>query len=564
MNERQESKSEEKFERMVTVLIASTAILVAVIVYFQNYASNLSGQARRRAQEYIVASTKTEINGAIQFNYQWHGAFQTWKELDLQKIAAVQSGDTAAVERYSQLQERMTARSDMLGPKYFDSFTSWPDSYKYEADLYLVESVRLSESYLAEAEVGRNTDNTTNDLAAQITLLTVSLSLYGLSMAIKEKVRWLFVSIGFGIVVVCIFWLSVSVIDLLSPPEINRNAINAFAEGVGLSYQKKYAEAISSFKTAVAEKPDYGNAYYELGFAYFDKGDIVAAVENFESARKFGLDDPITNWNLGWGYYLIGQYPQGIEADERALTKDPGALAIRMNEAISYLAMGHMDQAQHQYDLTILEAERQVNVARQNGTEPSASFWYFMDAGAIDLQNLIDQLDNDPKSWTLAPDSNLVAGDHSAIRDFAHQQMVRLKETTVSLEQTGKMPKAQTGMRVQPFKFGQITETDTQGFITDFKISPDATFPFGTDAVTAEFTYSGPAPKQIIWKVYVNGFEDLSLRIVQNDDISSGKTWYQTFGYIATNLLTFTPGEYVVELYADSKLVRSGKFYIEE
>ncbi len=564
MSQRQESKSEEKFERMVTVLIAFVAILVAVIVYFQNYASNLSGQARRRAQEYIVASTKTEINGSIQFNYQWHGAFQTWKELDLQKFAAEQSGDTAAVKRYSQLQERMTSLSDMLGPKYFDSFASWPDSYKYEADLYLVESARLSESYLAEAEIGRNTDNTSGDLMAQITLLTVALSLYGLSMAIKEKVRWLFVSIGFGIVVICIVWLNASVIDLLSPPEINCNAINAFAEGVGLSYQGKYTEAISSFKAALAEKPDYSNAYYELGFAYYSEGDFAAAAENFESARNSGLDDPIMNWNLGWVYYLIGQYPQGIEADERALAKDPGMLAIRMNEAISYLAMGDMDQAQHQYDLAIHEAERQVNEAQQNKIEPSASLWYFLDAGSVDLQSLIDQLDNDPKNWTMAPDSNLVIGDHSAIRNFAYQQMVRLKETTVSLEQTGKLPKTQHEMQVLPFKFGLITETDSQGFITDFKIAPDATFPYGTDTVTVEFTYNGTVPKQIVWKVYFNGFEDLTLRIIQNDDISSGKTWYQSIGYIATNLVILAPGEYVVELYADSELVQSGKFFIKE
>jgi hypothetical protein len=79
-----------------------------------------------------------------------------------------------------------------------------------------------------------------------------------------------------------------------------------------------------------------------------------------------------------------------------------------------------------------------------------------------------------------------------------------------------------------------------------------------------EFNYSGPPPQQVIWKVYWNGVEDQSLRAVLNDDLSSGSTWYRTFGYDYTNVFILTPGEYVVELYADSKLVQTGTFYIEQ
>jgi tetratricopeptide (TPR) repeat protein len=554
MSPKQEGEREERFEKMVTVLIASVAIWVAITVYFQNYASSLSDQARRRAQENAIASTKTELNGSIQYSYQWQGAFQTWRELGWQITAAEQSGDTAAVERYAKLQERIAALGEILGPEYFDPSIGWPDSYKYEADLYLVESTRLTEVYIAESDLGRATDNTANALVVQITLLTVALSLYGLSMALKGRVRWLFVIIGTGFVGFCALWLSWSMIELLARPRVNNPAINAYAEGVGLSYQGKYDEAIARFNFAIAEKPDYGKAYYERGFAYYYKDDLATAIIDFETARLAGLEDTSTNWNLGWVYYLSGQYLKGIEADERVLEKDSRVLGVRMNEAISYLALGDLASAQQQYDLLIQEAERQVN---ENNLEPSASLWYYMDAGAIDLQNLIDELDGDPKSWTEAPASNLIAGDHSAIRDFARQQMVRLKETTVSLEYNGQLPATQDVMQVQPFNFGQITGVDEQGLITDFEISPSRVFP-------VEFTYNGPPPKQIIWKVYVNGREDQSLRAILNHDISSGATWYQTFGYNYTNVFILTPGEYIVELYADSKLAQIGKFLVEE
>ncbi|HMZ08805.1 MAG TPA: hypothetical protein PK078_14405, partial [Anaerolineales bacterium] len=74
---RTETKSEQRFENMVTIMIASVAIWVAITAYFQNYAANISDQARRRAQQYSIEATKKEVNGVIQYSYEWQGAFQT-------------------------------------------------------------------------------------------------------------------------------------------------------------------------------------------------------------------------------------------------------------------------------------------------------------------------------------------------------------------------------------------------------------------------------------------------------------------------------------------------------
>ena len=67
----------------------------------------------------------------------------------------------------------------------------------------------------------------------------------------------------------------------------------------------------------------------------------------------------------------------------------------------------------------------------------------------------------------------------------------------------------------------------------------------------------------MLWKVYVNGYEDQSLRIVANDDLSAGNTWYKTFGYTYTDVFILSAGEYVVELYADNILVQRGTFYVK-
>ena len=560
-----ENNAEQRFENMVTILIASVAIWVAITAYFQNYASNISDQARRRAQQYAIEATKTEVNGTIQFSYDWQGAFQTWRELSWQITAAEQNGDTKAVERYQELQARIAPLSKMLAPEYFDPSVGWPESYKYEAESYLVESTRLSETYLAESELGNFTDNVADSLIVQITLLTVSLSLYGLSMALKGRVRWLFIIVGSSIVALCFLWLGWSLLELLIRPEVNQDAITAYAEGVGLAYQGKYEESIDKFSQAIEKNQYYAKAYYERGLSYYELGDLQTAISEMEKARSEGMQNDISlNWNLGWTYYLAGQYDKAIEVNEPVLNENPDVLGMRMNQAISYLSKGDFENSQAQYDLLIQEAQRQVNEARAQGTEPSASLWFYMDAGALDLQNLVDQLDNNPKDWTQAPEANLITGDHAAIRDFALSQMKRLKESTVALEYTGQLPNAQNAIQVKPFVFGQVTGTDAQGFITGFEPASNNIIPYGEDSFTLEFTYSGTPPKQMLWKVYVNGYEDQSLRIVSTDDISAGDTWYKTFGYSYTNIFILSPGEYTVELYADNILAQRGTFYVQE
>ena len=568
-------KNTERFNKWVTMLIASVAIWVAITVFFQNYASNSAEQARRRAQENAIASTKEQLNGEIQFNYQFYGAYQTWSEINAQITAAQEEGDTEAEDRYKKLQERVAKVSRLLGSDYFPSdylspnlqHTS-PDQWKYQADDYLVKYTSLNEKYIAESEFAQATDKTADDLVVQITLLTVSLSLYGLSVTLKGKVRWLFVIIGSGIVGVCVLWLTVSLVLFAMRPDVNdaaiKAAIAAYSEGVGLAYQGESAKAIAQFDTAIAAKPDYGRAYSERAAAYLDIYDYSSAIENYETARKTGFDDALTNGNLGWAYYLNGQFEKSIEASQRAMKQsDSYKIGIHANEALAYLGMGDMSNSKKQYDALLEETQQQVNEAHSNKTEPPAYTWYFLDASATDLQNLIDQLGYGDNSVVGAPPVESIPGDHEALRSFAFQQMIRLKEANTALEVNGQLPTAYEVMKIESFSFGQITEKDDQGFVTKFEAAPDFTFAKWTKSFTVEYSYSGPTPTQMIWKVYVNGYEYISLRkVVPSSEICSGPICYKTFG--SEYVSGFLPnGDYVVELYADSRLVQTGTFTVK-
>lgn len=553
---------QKRFDKLVTILIASVAIWVSITAYFQNYAANLSDQARRRAQQFSIEATKREINGVIQFSYDWQAAYQSWYELDLQITAAEQNGDTAAVERYEILQQNIIPLSKLLGPQYFDPNSGGLDTLKYESESYLVEATRLSETYLAESELGNFIDNTADALIVQITLLTVSLSLYGLSLALSGRVRWLFVIVGSGIVGFCMVWMGWSLIEILGRPSVSHTAITAYAEGVGLAYQYRHDEAIAKFTQAIQEDSFYEKAYYQRAMEYYALGDINKAISEIEEARARGLDDVNLNWNLGWMYYLTGQYDKAIETNERILSTRPEVIGMRMNQALNYLAMGDLTQAQNQYDLLIQEVQKQVSDAKQRNSEPSASLWYYMDAASLDLASLIAELEGSPKDWHQSPPANMVAGDHSAIRDFSNQKIKELKEITIALEYTGQLPTGQQNMQVGPLVFGNIISYTDDGFIETFEPFSGNRLAFGEKTFTVQFDYEGPATQQIIWRVYVNGYENPSLRKIFDQDISSGGNWYQTFGFGYTNIFILSDGEYLIELYIDNQLVQSGVLQI--
>ncbi|MBL8051113.1 MAG: tetratricopeptide repeat protein [Anaerolineales bacterium] len=559
----EQAKTDKKFDNLVTILIASVAILVSITAYVQNYTSNLSDQSRRRAQQNSIDATRQEVVGAIQYSYEWQGAFQAWSELDWQITSAEQNGDYETADRYRILQGRIIDISKLLNEEYFDPEYGWPELGRYEAETYLVESRRLSETYLAESEAGNFTDNIADGLIVQITLLTVALSLYGLSLALAGRVRWLFVIVGSGIVGVCMLWFAGSLYQILTRPTVNHDAIRAYAEGIGLSNQGRIDEAFEKFNLALSLKPDYAKAHYERGNLYYALEDYANAITEYETARSKGLDDISTNWNLGWTYYLTGQYLQAIEVNDHILQTHPEVLGVRMNQALTYLVMGDLVRSQEQYDILMSEAERQISEARNNGDEPPASLWYYMDASAIDLQNLVDRLEGNPKAWTEAPDVNQVNGDHNVIRDFAIKQMIRLKEATTALEYTGRLPSGETSAEVGTFVFGHVTGKDSEGYITDFEPASNGIISYGDSSFDVQFTYSGPPTSQYIWKVYRNGQEDLTLRRVSNQDLSEGDTWYTNFGFDYTNVFILADGEYRLELYIDNQLVQSGIVYIK-
>ena len=66
---------------------------------------------------------------------------------------------------------------------------------------------------------------------------------------------------------------------------VAQDATTLYNEGVKLKDEKKINEAYDKFKQAVALKPDYTAAIYELGWCQNDRKDYEAAIISLRKAR---------------------------------------------------------------------------------------------------------------------------------------------------------------------------------------------------------------------------------------------------------------------------------------
>jgi tetratricopeptide (TPR) repeat protein len=341
---------------------------------------------------------------------------------------------------------------------------------------------------------------------------------------------------------------------------LSDEAIVAYAQGVGLAYRGQPEEAIAAFDQALNEAPEYANALYERGNSHFGLGNYEAAAADYIAAQAAGREDAAVTGNLGWTYYLLGRFGEAVELSRQALAAGSVELGVHFNLALALLADGQLEAAQTEYANAMALASRQVSEAKGAGQQPSSSLWWYMDAGARDLQSLIDQLDGQPKSWTEAPPAESIANPEP-VRTAAQTLSKQVKELMVALEYTGQPPAGLVTAQVTSFEFGQA-QYDDEGNFVEYTIA--TTFPYGTDEVLVLFDYTGmPEGQETIWKVYHEGQEDPSLRVVEAWSLGQSGGAEKPISYSYSNVFIFTPGEYTVELYVDSHWIQGGSFVIE-
>jgi tetratricopeptide (TPR) repeat protein len=553
-----QSFDEERFKRIVAVLIALVTMIAALIALLQSDASARDDRANRDTKRYATEAMGHKVSGDARVNFDYNSAYQSWYELDALASSANARGDEAAAKRYETVRDTMTRLSPLLATPYFDPAKGQLDIARYESDVYLVKMTALSEKFVAASSVKDAWDTKANGYVFHLTLLAVAFFLFGLSITIASSLtRWIFAGVGTIVSIVAtamalLTWIQ-PVVDLRD----SGNAIDVYARGVGLAYQERWQEAIAAYDEAIQIVPNYNSALVARAEAYGQQDNYQQAIADYERARAEGNTSGSVAGDLAWAYYLQGRFDDATAMNRTALNSSPDELWIQFDLGLSLLAAGQIDAAKSEYTKGMELAAKQVADARAAGQEAPSFLWWALDDGALSIDSLLAALESEPS----APPRDKIA-DPSVLTPAAQVLNQQLKSLAVALEYTGKPPEGTVAAKISPFQFG-TAGSDDQENPTEPTIADS--FPFGTDEVLVMFDYEAMQDGQeVLYKVYIDGEEDPSWRLATPWDLGASGSAEKPLSLAYSDTFVLTTGQYTVEMYVNNHLAQSGSFTIEE
>lgn len=100
--------------------------------------------------------------------------------------------------------------------------------------------------------------------------------------------------------------------------------------GICFQYQDKIIEAIEAYNTCILLKPDYAYAFNNLAGSYKDEGNFDEALNTYEKALLINPDYSEAHYNSSFIYNLKGDFEKGLELYEwRLKRKDSKARSPR-------------------------------------------------------------------------------------------------------------------------------------------------------------------------------------------------------------------------------------------
>ena len=123
-------------------------------------------------------------------------------------------------------------------------------------------------------------------------------------------------------------------------------------------------KALQEFQTAIALKPNYGDAYHNLANTYRELGDLDKALENYLKAAEFNPGLWQSYQNIAAIYFQAKQYDKALEFLQKAIQINPKNINLRNNLGIVYLGMGEKQKAKELFQL-VLQSDPQNQFAQQ-------------------------------------------------------------------------------------------------------------------------------------------------------------------------------------------------------
>jgi len=122
--------------------------------------------------------------------------------------------------------------------------------------------------------------------------------------------------------------------------ERHDDLMNPYLIGCEQESLQLYADAIESFKEAIAVNPEYSDAYVNLGNVYYKVGRYAEAADSYREAIRIKPITPFLYNKLGTIFIILGEYKQAINAFDNAAKIDPKNAEAYFNLGIAYLLNG--------------------------------------------------------------------------------------------------------------------------------------------------------------------------------------------------------------------------------
>jgi tetratricopeptide (TPR) repeat protein len=122
-----------------------------------------------------------------------------------------------------------------------------------------------------------------------------------------------------------------------------------FELSADLFWSQQYEESLGYCRTAVALRPQSGQAYNNLGATLYALGRVDEAIDQLQRSLELGPKLAAAHGNLGGALHNKGRLDEAIDHLQQALKIDPMFVAAHINLGAALYSKGRLDEAINHY-----------------------------------------------------------------------------------------------------------------------------------------------------------------------------------------------------------------------
>ena len=111
-----------------------------------------------------------------------------------------------------------------------------------------------------------------------------------------------------------------------------------FLLGLKQMREKKWDEAIATYRESIKRDPEFADAYINLGYIHQGRFNLESSIWNYKKAIEIDPASAAGHNNLGFNYILLGKYERAVSHLNRSYSLMPSALTgLNLGDAYRYI-----------------------------------------------------------------------------------------------------------------------------------------------------------------------------------------------------------------------------------